>query len=374
MEGEGSVRRVRNALAFEEPDFVPLFENYWGQFAARWREAHGLAPLADLFFDDVVDDLDLSAHYGVDMAIAIPDETPWPSKAETLRQERDYTISRDGWGRTVRTRPGASFAEEVDVALKDKLDLDRLEFEPPESDLRYTAYLKRVEDLSHGEYRPHIATKVGGPYLRSSRFRGEACWLMDIAEDPEFVQALCERVTDHLIAVGLEAVRRSGLQHTSLWIFDDCACNQGLLMSPRAYERLFLPQVERMVRAFKGAGVALVGFHSDGDIRAVLDGLVDAGIGAINPVEPRANMDVVDLRERYGRRLALVGGLCNSWILPCGSPAEVRTHVEHVLRAGEGGGLVIGSHSVGPDISLERYEYVMRLLAEHGRPLPPSPW
>ena len=132
-------------------------------------------------------------------------------------------------------------------------------------------------------------------------------------------------------------------------IFDDCADNSGLQISPRFYNRVFLPQISRMVRAFKEAGVGRVMFHSDGDIRAILDGLVDAGIDAINPVEPRANMDVVELRKRYGDRLAFVGGLCNSRILPQGTAAEVRDHVEHVLKAGEGGGLVIGSHSIGAE-------------------------
>jgi uroporphyrinogen decarboxylase len=125
-----------------------------------------------------------------------------------------------------------------------------------------------------------------------------------------------------------------------------------------------------MARAFKEAGVARVVFHSDGDIRAILDDLVDAGIDAINPVEPRANMDVVELRKRYGNRLAFFG-LCSSKILPYGTREEVRAHVENALRAGEGGGLIIGSASIGTDISLERYEFVMQILAEHGRPLPP---
>ena len=123
--------------------------------------------------------------------------------------------------------------------------------------------------------------------------------------------------------------------------------------------------------AFKQAGAAFVMFHSDGDIRAILDGLVDAGVDAINPVEPRAGMDVPTLRGRYGNRLAYIGGLCNSLILPSGSVDQVREHVLGVLAAGRDGGLVIGSHSIGPDISLERYEFIVGSWYEHGgRPAP----
>ena len=366
-----SIERVQAALDFQQPDYIPLIENYWGDFVARWRQWQQLRPLQDLPFEDVVEDLEISAYYDVDVAIAIPDESPWPNQAQMLDEDGRYVIYRDGWGRVRRGLPGAEFAaRDLEVKLSHKSDLDKLEFESPRDDGRYADYLERVAQLSAGEYTPYIVTKLGGPFFRPSRLRGYVQWLMDIADDPAFVEALAARVTDHLIAIGLEAVRRSGLWHTSIGIFDDCADNSGLQISPKFYARVFLPQIGRMVRAFKEAGVARVIFHSDGDIRAILDGLVEAGIDAINPVEPRANMDVVELRKRYGDRLAFVGGLCNSRILPQGTPAEVRAHVEHVLQAGEGGGLVIGSHSIGADISLERYEFVMRILAEHGRPLP----
>ncbi len=200
--------------------------------------------------------------------------------------------------------------------------------------------------------------------------RGEHQWYVDIAQDPSFVQALAARVTDHLIGVGLEALQRSNLSDTSIWIYDDIASNRGLLISPKSYERLFLPLVRRMVDAFLKAGASHVGYHSDGDIRSILDGLVDAGISILNPVEPRANMDVVELRRRYGKCLAFVGGLCNSRILPSGSDEDVRRHVKHVLSIADEGGLVIGSHSIGNDISLERYDSIMKILHRHGRPKP----
>ena len=365
-----STQRVKAALDFQKPDYIPLIENYLGAFVARWRKRQGLQPLPGLPFEDVVEDFDINSYYGVDVAISIPDEDLWPSEVQTLGKDGRYVIYRDGWGRTMRGIPGSEFAaKELEVMLGHKRDLDSLVFESPQSDDRYKAYLERVASLSEGDYTPYTVTKVGGPFYRPSRLRGYTQWFVDIAEDREFVRALTERVTDHLIAVGLEAVRRSGLLHTSIWIFDDCAHNEGLLVSPKLYESIFLPQISRMAAAFKDAGIARVVLHSDGDIGAILDGLVDVGIDAINPVEPRAHMDVIELRKRYGTKLSFFGGLCNSMILPSGTPEEVRTHVERVLGVGENGGLIIGSHSIGPDISLERHDLVMQILAEHGRPL-----
>jgi len=65
--------------------------------------------------------------------------------------------------------------------------------------------------------------------------------MMDIAEDPEYARTLAEIVTEHLTKVGLEQLRRDHLTFTGIWIFDDIADNEGLLMSPRSYEKNFIP-------------------------------------------------------------------------------------------------------------------------------------
>jgi hypothetical protein len=75
----------------------------------------------------------------------------------------------------------------------------------------------------------------------------------------------------------------------------------------------------------------------------------------------------VSLRQRYGRSLALLGGLDNAHILPGGNKAEIERHVLRVLEAGQDGGLVIGAHSIGPDVSVETYDYVHQLILKWRR-------
>ena len=366
-----STQRVNAAFNFEGPDYVPLFDQYWGGFVNAWRERHGLPIRTDIPLDDIVyDEPAIQSYYHIDLYKILPNEDPWPGEKKVLERRGAYIIQRDGWGRVVQRKATSPYGEPLEVRLSRKSDLDRLEFEPPTLEQRFSTMSTCIQRVQQLNQAPYIFIKIGGPYLRSSFLRGEYQWFVDIAEDPEFAAAVAARLTDHLIAVGLEALRRSRLPDASIWIFDDIASNNGLLMSPASYERLFLPQVRRMVAAFRQAGAAHVGYHSDGDIRAVLDGLVDAGINILNPIEPRANMDVVALRRRYGKRLAFVGGLCNTLVLPTGSNDEVRRHVEHVLSIAGDGGLVIGSHSISNDFTQARYELLMELLHQHGRPRP----
>jgi uroporphyrinogen-III decarboxylase len=192
-------------------------------------------------------------------------------------------------------------------------------------------------------------------------------WLMDLAEDEAFAHELAMKVTRHITAVGLEAIRRYDLYHTGIWFYDDMGSNLSPMFSPRTFERVFLPCYRWMCAQYIEAGVEHIVLHCDGNIASILDMLVDAGIQAFHPVEPKAGMDVIELRKKYGRSLAFLGGLDNAYILPRGDRAEVKAHVMHVLEAGQDGGLVIGAHSIGPDISVETCDLVHRLVLEHGK-------
>jgi uroporphyrinogen decarboxylase len=175
-----------------------------------------------------------------------------------------------------------------------------------------------------------------------------------VAGDPPLARAIADKVADHLAAVGVEQIRRWQLHETGIWIYDDMAHNRGPMFSPAQFERVFLPAYRSMIRAYKAAGARYVFLHSDGDVRPLVDMLVDAGIDGIHPLERRAGMDMVALRGRHPR-LILVGGMCNTVTLVRGTPAEIETEARQIIDLGRDGGVIIGSHSVSPEIPLENY-------------------
>ena len=193
---------------------------------------------------------------------------------------------------------------------------------------------------------------------------------MDIAQDPAFAKAMADRVADHITEIGKESLRRGNLYDTGLWIYDDMAYNHGPMMSPASFERIFLPAYKRMVGAFKAAGACKVILHSDGNIAPVLDMLMEAGIDGINPVEPRAGLHIPSLKAKYGDALSLIGGMCNSHVLPSCTKAEIENQAQEIIEAGSNGGVIIGAHSIGPDIPVQNYvfyhETVMRSRYANG--------
>ncbi len=352
-EAMSSVERVRRALNFELPDRVPIFDSFWAEFTAAWRAEKNPPEGADI-----------RDYYGVDITIAVGDESLAPTRAETLEETDQYVIRRDGWGRVIRTIPGGYFYEQLEPGLQQPADLSHLHVDPPDLEVRYQSLDARIEQLKQ---RFCVFAKTGGPYIRTHFVRDEPEFLMDMAADPVFARELAMWMADHLTAIGLEELRRWDLYDNGLWIFDDMASNQGPMFSPRTAEQILAPAWSSMVQRFKAAGAQKVILHSDGNIGPLLDLFLDLGFDGINPVEPKAGLDAVALREKYGDRLVLIGGLCNAQVLPEGNPEKVRQHVKRVLSAGKDGGLIIGTHSIGPDISVATYDLVNETVRELGR-------
>lgn len=352
-----SKERVMTALDFREPDRVPVAPmGFWGEFTRAWAQQTGQDPAS-------IDD-----HYFVDIYIAVGDETPWPSIAEELGADGEYTIQRDGWGQVKRVRSGGAYFTQLEVAYDERGRLRYGEFEPADLDSRYAGLDARMDAL---KARYAVFAKTGGPFIRTGFMRGEQQWLMDLAADPQMAAEMVMRTAHHLTAIGLEELRRWDLYDTGVWIFDDMAATKGPMFSPSTAERILAPAWKLMIDSFKAAGAAKVILHSDGNIGPLLDLFIDLGFDGINPVEYHTGLHPVELRERYGDRLALLGGLDNAHILPRGNPDEVRAHVKEVLSAGVGGGLALGTHSVAPDIAVETMELVREVYLECGHyPLP----
>lgn len=338
--------RVLTACAFRRPDRIPRFESFW-ELPAHWPAA--LGPLDRL----------------TDVVIWYPDESPFPTRARRLKKQDGYIYEVDNWGRTVRRKTNAFFVKTLEAPLADDAAIDTVEFDSPALPQRYLTGKAdpSVTYPDEGAMRKALGAdkenhcvfaKTGGPYLRSTYVRDETRFLMDIASDPPRARAIAEKMARHLVAVGIEELRRWDLHGNGIWIYDDMAFNHGPMFSPGQFGQVLLPAYRYMIKAYKDAGARYVFLHSDGDIRLLLDMLVDAGIDGINPMERRANMNIADLRQRYGH-LILTGGMCNTHTLIHGTKADIEAQAREIIDIGRDGGVVIGTHSVSPEIPLENF-------------------
>lgn len=348
-----SAKIVKQALSFLKPDRLPVCDGFWGGFVENWRKERNQPENADI-----------EDYYWIDLKVLVALEQFFPSQMGEIKKEGKDVYSNDGWGRVIRTKPGTYFSEPVERVFNKPADLDKIEFEPSDLDIRYEGFIKEVSRQRHKGRA--VFVKIGGPFIRSSYFRGETDFLMDMAEDEGFTRAQVEKVGAHLLEIGLESLRRAEAYDFGLWIYDDMCNINGPMFSPKTFERVFKPTYKKMISAFKEAGARWVILHCDGNLLPLLEMLIECGIDGLNPVEYGAGLDIVKLMKKYGKRLSYIGGVCNTHILPGGDEKRIRGHVAAIIEAGRNGGLVIGSHSIGPDVSIENYElYRKTIMAKH---------
>ena len=175
------------------------------------------------------------------------------------------------------------------------------------------------------------------------------------------------RMTDHLIAVGTAAADRLDWPRLQLHIADDFAATAAPLLSPRSYERIFLPNLVKMVERFHGRGLR-ISYESEGNVGPMLDLLDAAGVDGLCYMEPRAGMHLERIRERFGSRFFFIGNICNTKVLPSGDRRAIAREVHRVLSASADGGYMgLCAHSVGTDVTSDAYDYFFALMDRFGR-------
>jgi uroporphyrinogen-III decarboxylase len=110
--------------------------------------------------------------------------------------------------------------------------------------------------------------------------------------------------------------------------------------------------------------------HSCGSVAKLIPHWIDAGVDILNPIQTSAaGMDPRELKERYGRRLVLWGGGCDTQsVLPGGTPEEVREHVrERMEILAPGGGFVFTQvHNIQAKVPAENVQAMLDAAYEHG--------
>ena len=138
---------------------------------------------------------------------------------------------------------------------------------------------------------------------------------------------------------------------TAIALADDIAGNRGLLFSPDHFTDVVCPVYREAARIITGNGLRAF-FHSDGDMRKVIEFLIEAGYECIHPVDGQGNMDVYDLRAEFGDRVAFMGHVdIMAW-----DAEAVGAEIRRAEQAFAKGGLILGSMGgISEDVRRESF-------------------
>jgi uroporphyrinogen decarboxylase len=148
---------------------------------------------------------------------------------------------------------------------------------------------------------------------------------------------------------------------------DDLAYAEGLMVSPAHLRQHFFPWFKACIDLVHAKGKVFI-FHSDGDVRLVLEDIIAAGADGLHPIEPKA-MDIVELKRTVGHRIALCGNIDLAYTLTRGTPEEVDAEVkERIRRVAPGGGYLLGSANSVPEyVPIENFNAMRAACLKYGR-------
>ena len=197
-------------------------------------------------------------------------------------------------------------------------------------------------------------------------------WLMGfetfsiaLKEDPSLVARMFEKVC----AIQGRVIERI-LDHPSVgmvWHADDLAYKAGLMVKPALLRAFVFPFYTRMNKLCHEQDI-LCGFHSDGDINAVVEDIIAAGFDSLNPLEPPC-MDINALKQKVAGRITLMGNIDLAYTLTQGTPAEVDAEVRERIRVlAPGGGYCLSSANSIPDyVPFENFMAMRDAWLKYGR-------
>jgi uroporphyrinogen decarboxylase len=193
--------------------------------------------------------------------------------------------------------------------------------------------------------------------------------LLALAAEPEVIVALMEKLSGLTAAVTKRFLEITGPYLTAIRTSDDLATQTSLLMSPATYRKLIKPYHQRYFSLIKQYTDATIFFHSCGNVVSLLDDLIEAGVEALNPVQVAAFHDPAGVKAAYGDRLSFWGGIDTQWVLPNGTPEQVREEVKLRIRQfGSGGGFVAASvHNIQADVPPENILAMSQAVRDYGQ-------
>jgi len=325
---QGSIARVRQVLRGEMPDRAPLYEllrndAVLSHFAG---EKLTVANAPEVVFRAYAPAVDATRP-----SVRLPDEEH-SELLEDGRQRRYYRWTT--WTERRGYPDGAAWA----AAKRQWLDA----FDPAWTRSKQAALEGTLQTIADQRRRlGEVFFFPGGPHLGLTGIYDEVGleqFAYHLTDYPDIIDVLLECHTLQAIAWIEHLPRDHGIE--GVFAGDDIAYKSGPFLRPQWFAEHYLPRMARVTAAYHAQGIRVL-FHSDGNLNPILDGLVEAGIDGLNPIEVLAGMDVADIHRRHPR-LFLAGGIDVSQLLPYGSPGEVKEAVHRAIDAAEGR-ILIGS-------------------------------
>ena len=236
-------------------------------------------------------------------------------------------------------------------------DLETYPWLRPEACLIIEGIEERAKQIfEENQYALSLRAPCNGIFEIACWLRGTENFMIDMLEEPEFAEKLCEKITDTQISWYEYLLENTGKYLDMVETGDDYGSQNSLLISPDCLKQFILPQRRRLNEAIKKkAPNDKIFLHCCGSIAKIIPDLAEAFVDVLNPVQTRArDMDPVTLKQKYGDLVCFHGGIDTQSCMR-GSKEMVKQEVQTMLTAmkGNGGYILTSCNHIQNDIPIE---------------------
>jgi hypothetical protein len=363
--------RMKKTLAHQEPDRVPISDFFWASFIRQWRKDLGLGDDANPYY-----------HYDLDWIVTVPNMDPFIRSFKTLKENESEVVVKTGFGAILRKKFDFPMPEFVDFETDTIEKLEALDFDDPKDRRRYfESGDNQIAGVGDGFERNSPAWfetvkslypdfPVFGSIIECNecltRLIGPENNMLWIGLYRQRMGKVINRIGQFYLNCAMAQIDAAEGLLDGLVIWGDVAYKNDMFFSPDYWREYFKPWVKAITDYAHSKGLMVI-YHGCGNVNKILDDYVEVGIDAMNPLEAKANLDAVELRNKFGHKLGICGN-SNIMVWQSGDKGLIRKEVLRKLNAAKGGGYIFQSdHSVAGNIFGHTYDYIVELVRKYGR-------
>lgn len=357
--------RVLKSFRREKTDRIAILDSPWDETIERWQNEglpHGVHPDEYFNFDFKRFYIDVPLEYTdrviADMSFRLP--------VETVEDADEYTIIRDGNGTMIRNwKHRTTTPEMMDFTIRDRKSWDKCRERLFIDDGRIsTSGFARNQKTAREGYFNWLIVPVGYDYVQ--RFMGSEDLLIALALDPAWCREMFDAVAEFVIQL-YERLVRAGYGFDGIMICDDQGYRNGLLFSNACYEQTLMDSHIRICNYFHARNMPVT-LHSCGNVMERIEYFIKVGFDCLHPLEVKAGMNPIAIKQQYGDRITLMGGI-DARNMALSDPAvieeEIRTKYNVLLN---GGGYIYHSdHSIPDNVSFLQFRNVIQIVKKYSQ-------
>ena len=336
-------------------ELLPSDLNYYPEHGTYGFSAHSPAELDRIIaYNRYVDQVAVGVGWGANFCFG--HAGPGEFNSRVVERTADGCVIEYETGARERHNFAPQFTHPVSRPVLAIDDVERLGLPDPDDPARWQGFAADASYLkAKGEY---TVGWVNGFFSGCHYFFLDyQDFLADLLLEPLLVERLLARLGDwnlraarHMLEAGVDCVG----------FCDDLGSSGSMLISPALYRRYFLPWHAALAETVHSFGGALH-MHSHGNINAILDQVVGAGVDMLNPLDATDGMDLADIQRRYPH-LTLVGGGIDKFLYDRSLDeieAGLRRSIGRVGRRGRF--LVMDPGGIPDNLDGARYQAIRRI-------------